>query len=153
MGLFDKLFGKKNNASPLENKTVQVDKTVEINIGYQNRLFATKEFYPFDRWRESYDEGMTQYTEENCNKTKKVFDELITSLVEIGEEANEEQKKQLFKKAILKINKLDETIDGLIETGEREDLCELTDQITMACGLDPEKYGDGEGLATEWREW
>lgn len=153
MGFFDKLFGNKDSINKPENKITNVDKTSQTYLDYQNKLLTTRAFYPFDRWRESYNDGMTQYTKENCNKTKKVFDDLITSLIEIGENASEEQKKQLFKTAILKTNQLNDEIDGLIETGEREDLCELTDKITIACGLDPHKFGAGEGLASEWREW
>jgi hypothetical protein len=153
MGLFDKLFGKKETPKQAENISQSSDNTSQIDINYQNKLFATKQFYPFNNWRENYDEGLTQYTEENCKKTKKVFDELINSLVKIGENANENDKVQLFKKAILTTNELNEEIESLIETGEREDLCELTDKIAIACGLDPLKYGDGEGLASEWREW
>ena len=66
---------------------------------------------------------------------------------------SENKKIEIFKRAILATNKLNEEIEGLIETGEREDLCELTDKITIACGLDPTTYGDGEGLASEWRAW
>lgn len=153
MGFLDRLFGKKGSANQLGNKIKNTDKTSQIYIDYKNKLLATKAFYPFERWRQNYNEGLTQYTTENCNKIKKVFDDLITSLVEIGGNAGEEQKKQLFKLAILNTNQLNEEIDGLIETGEREDLCELTDKITIACGLDPHKYGAGEGLASEWREW
>lgn len=153
MGLFDKLFGKKETPKQTENITPSFEKAVQIDINYQNKLFAAKQFYPFKNWRENYDEGLTQYTEENCNKTQKVFDDLINSLVNIGENANENDKVKLFKKAILTTNELNEEIEGLIETGEREDLCELTDKIAIACGLDPLKYGDGEGLASEWREW
>lgn len=120
---------------------------------YQNKLLETKKHYPFDNWRKSFDGGLTQYTEENCTKPKKVFDNLIDDLIEAGENASENDKVELFKKAILKTNQLNDQIEGLIETGEREDLCELTDKIAIACGLNPEKYGDGEGLATEWREW
>lgn len=153
MGFFDKLFGKKDSANRPENKTTNIDRTSQTYIDYQKKLLATKECYPFERWRESYDDGLTQYTKENCNKTKKIFDDLITALADIGENASEEQKKELFKIAIIKTNKLSDEIDDLIETGEREDLCELTDKITIACGLDPNKYGSGEGLASEWREW
>jgi hypothetical protein len=72
----------------------------------------------------------------------------------MGKDACEEQKIDLFKKAILATNDLDEaTGHTLIETGEREELCELTNQISIACGLDPKKYGSGEGLASEWRDW
>ena len=120
---------------------------------YQNKLLSEKKFYPFGNWRKSYDDGLTQYTAENCNKAKKIFDDLIDALVDIGENASEAQKKEVFKAAILKTNQLSEEIDDLIETGEREDLCKLTNKITTACGLDPNKYGDGEGLASEWREW
>lgn len=153
MGFFDKLFGKKDSTNKPENIRSNNDKTSQTYIDYQKKLFATKEFYPFDRWRESYNDGLTQYTKQNCDKTKKVFDDLIASLVEIGENASEEQRIELFKTAIIKTNQLNDEIDGLIETGEREDLCELTDKITVACGLDPKKYGEGEGLANEWREW
>jgi hypothetical protein len=153
MGLFSKLFGKKETATQTESKIEISDTTNQNNNEYQNKLLASKQAYPFDKWRQSFNDGLTQYTEENCIKIKKVFDDLINSLIEIGNNATEEQKKQLFKSAILKKNQLNEEIDGLIETGEREDLCELTDIITKACGLDPTKYGDGEGLASEWREW
>ena len=145
MGFFDKLFGKKENASQPANKSMNTD--------YQNKLLAAKQFYPFEKWRASYNEGLTQYTKANCNKAKKIFDDLITSLIRLGENASEEQKIALFKTAILQTNQLNDAIEDLFETGEREDLCELTNQITIACGLNPDKYGEGEGLATEWREW
>lgn len=153
MGFLDKIFGKNTSVNKPENQVLKIDKTSQIYMDYQNKLLETKQFYPFDDWRNSYALGLTQYTEQNCDKMKKIFDDLIISLIDLGENGSENQKKELFKIAILKTNKLNDEIEGLIETGEREDLCELTDKITIACGLDPHKYGDGEGLATEWREW
>jgi hypothetical protein len=128
---------------------------------YQEQLEATKKFYPFERWRQSFfppeDEpelgGLEQYTQENCDKAQAVFDLLLDKLITLGWEANEKDKVELFKTAVLSLNDLNNEIDGLIETGEREDLCELIDQITMAAGLDPKNYSDGEGLADEWRDW
>jgi len=121
---------------------------------YQDNLNESKKSYPFASWRAAFENGLDQYTEENCNKAKAIFDNLISGLIELGENADEDKKVNLFKHAILATNALNEECDDcLIETGEREDLCELTDVITKACGLNPEKYGDGEGLATEWREW
>ncbi|MDB5270857.1 MAG: hypothetical protein JWP58_3897 [Hymenobacter sp.] len=117
---------------------------------YAEKLNATKEGYPFAAWRESYNVGLEQYTQENCDEVKSIFDELIAELVSLGEQAPKEQKIALFQKAIEATNELEEDI---IETGEREDLCELTNNITVACGLNPAEYGDGEGLASEWREW
>ena len=109
--------------------------------------------YPFTKWRESYNSGLEQYTEENCNKVKSIFDNLIEGLIIIGESAFKEEKVNLFKTAILSLNKLNDKIEGLIETGEREELCELIDQITRASGLNPKDFADGEGIADEWRDW
>jgi hypothetical protein len=128
-------------------------------MNYKEKLEATKASYPFNHWREMFfpededDEGMEQYTPENCDKAQAVLDNLINQLVLLGENADEADKVELFKNAILQLNDLNDSIDGLIETGEREDLCELLDTITVACGLNPKDYADGEGIADEWRDW
>jgi len=128
---------------------------------YQEQLEATKKYYPFARWRENFfpdkddpdSEGMEQYTQENCDKAQAVLDNLVSNLVGAGQSADESTKVEFFRTAILSLNKLNEEIDGFIETGEREDLCELIDQITIAAGMRPENYGDGAGIADEWRNW
>lgn len=122
-------------------------------MAYKEQLEATKEYYPFDNWREAYDEGLEQYTEENCNKTQAVFDQLIAALISLGKDAKEVDKVELFKTTVLSLNQLNEEVDGLIETGEREDLCELIDQITIAAGMNPKDYAGGEGIADQWRNW
>ena len=124
------------------------------NTAYENKLNQTKKYYPFNKWQKSFSNGLLQYTPVNCNKAKKIFDNLITGLISASENASEKTKIDLFKNAILATNKLDEECNhALIETGEREELVELTNQITIACGLIPNKYGNNEGLASEWREW
>jgi hypothetical protein len=120
---------------------------------YNQKLEETKDYYPFDNWLQAFDDGLLQYTRENCNRTKAIFDTLISQLTGIGQNAAENNKVGLFKTAILALNALNEDVDGLIETGEREDLCDLVDRITIAAGLTPGKYGDGDGLADEWRDW
>jgi hypothetical protein len=120
---------------------------------YQQKLSETKEHYPFARWQQSYDDGLHQYTPENCNKAEAIFDTLISELVSTGENAAEDKKVELFKMAVLELNQLHDEVIGFIETGEREELCELIDQITLAAGLDPANYADGDGIADEWRTW
>ncbi|RXK86785.1 hypothetical protein [Filimonas effusa] len=122
-------------------------------MAYKEQLEAIKNYYPFENWRDSYDDGLEQYTPENCNKAQDIFDTLIASLIELGEDAEENNKVELFKTAILSLNELNEEVEDLIETGEREDLCELIDRITVAAGLNPANYADGAGVADEWREW
>lgn len=119
---------------------------------YAEKLNQAKERYPFARWRRAGEGGWELYSKENCDKMQAIFDDLIAALVERGEAATDEEKIELFRRAIERTNDLDgET--GMVETGEREDLCELTNVISEAAGLNPDDYGDGEGLASEWRDW
>ena len=117
---------------------------------YRQRLTATRESYPFPKWAAS---GLDQYTEEACGLFAAVFDDLIQRLAALGEQAPEKEKIAAFKQAVEALNALNEKDESLIETGERQDLCELCNVIANAAGIDPKKYGDGEGPASEWREW
>lgn len=123
-------------------------------MAFESDLEATKKSYPFDRWENGFEHGLEQYTKENCNRARMIFDILIADLVSSGEHADESDKISFFETAVLSLNDLNDEFDGaLIETGEREDLCELCNLICKAAGVDPEKYGDGEGPASEWRDW
>ncbi len=82
-----------------------------------------------------------------------IFDKLISKLAALGPDATEQAKLSLFREAIEATNELNAQDEGLIETGEREDLCERANLVAVAAGLDPAKYGGGEGAATEWRDW
>ena len=117
---------------------------------YLNRLNSTKERYPFGRWADS---GLEQYTDEACASFTAVFDQLIMKLASLGELASEESKIKAFKEAVEALNALNAEDESLIETGEREDLCELCNVVATAADIDPSKYGNGEGPASEWRDW
>ena len=117
---------------------------------YLNKLSATKAQYPFKRWAES---GLEQYTEDACAAFARVFDTLISELGSQGEAASEADKLECFHRAVVALNTINETDESLIETGEREDLCELCNIVAVAAGMNPEDYGGGEGPATEWRDW
>ena len=119
-----------------------------------SKLEACKSEYPFANWRlNATEHGMEEYSQENCEAVEMIFDELIADLKTLPSEATAEDKILLFKYAVIATNAMDKRIDDLIETGEREDLCELMDQISIAAGLEPEEFADGEGIASEWREW
>ncbi|HEY9046381.1 MAG TPA: hypothetical protein VIN08_10820 [Ohtaekwangia sp.] len=121
---------------------------------YPEKLENTKIHYPFDRWLEAYDQGLDQYTDENCDRAKIILDNLIEKLISLEETASLPDKVDVFREAVLQLNFLNDEIDGsLIETGEREDLCKLFDEIALAAGLNPSEYGGGEGIASEWRDW
>ncbi len=151
----------KNKNSQVENNLTEeiqpktnFEDSQNDSLTYTEKLIKTKELYPFAKWRENFFEyEMEQYTEENCNEAKSIFDNLISKLIKIGENGNKIEKENCFEKAIKSLNKLNEKDEGIIETGEREDLCELIDQITLASGLKPSDYAEGDGIADLWREW
>lgn len=117
---------------------------------YGTRFHSIVTKYPFQRWQQS---GLEQYTEASCTAFAEVFDKLIARLVNLGEHATEQAKLDVIKGAVEELNALNDEDDSLIETGEREELCELVNLVASACSLDPGRYGDGEGPASEWRKW
>ncbi|MEP0211578.1 MAG: hypothetical protein ABJD66_00065 [Cellulophaga sp.] len=148
---------KKNNIAVVnDTKSLKSNKVSVANksLSYADRLLATKKYYPFTRWHTNFTEyGMEQYTEENCSAARHIFNTLIANLITLGENGKEIEKVSFFETAVTELNNLNSNADGLIETGEREDLCELIDHITLAADLKPDDYADGEGLADLWREW
>lgn len=124
-------------------------------MSYDLALEATKAKYPFRTlWRERYFDGLAQYTVENCAKAEAIFDKLIASLIAFGRDAAEETKLAAFQSAVEDLNALNDAAGGvLIETGEREELCELCDTIARAALIDVSAYGAGDGVASEWRDW
>jgi hypothetical protein len=118
---------------------------------YLHRLSLARRAYPFSTWQKS---GLEQYSSENCDDAQAIFDDLITELDELGENASEKAKLKKFEKAVVALNELNDRTEGaLIETEEREQLCELVNEIAVQAQLDPTQYGDGEGPASEWRDW
>ncbi|MEO1034480.1 MAG: hypothetical protein AAFX44_02855 [Pseudomonadota bacterium] len=121
---------------------------------YTEKLYASKQHYPFDRWQKGLEFGLEQYTRENCDRARQIFDDLIDGLNSFGADASEADKLGRFKTAVLALNDLNEELgECFIETSEREDLCELFDEVCRAAGMNPTDYGDGEGPASEWRDW
>jgi hypothetical protein len=114
-------------------------------------LQSVKVHYPFAQWAVSGLEDLN--TAETCAAFARIFDNLIAKLIALGELAPEKAKLEAFREAVEALNELSEKDRSLIETGEREGLCALCNMVARAAGLDPSKYGQGEGPASEWREW
>ena len=119
---------------------------------YAGRLDRWRNGLPFSDWRTNFERGLEQYTQANCDRAERILRELVDGLIEVGETAPEARKVSLFKTAVEALNALNAETN-IIETGEREELCELFNLIAVDCGIDPSKYGSGEGLASEWRDW
>lgn len=102
-------------------------------------------------WTEKKEDGMEQYSAKNCKKAEAIILNLISQLEKAA--ANGFAKKEeLIMQGVLDFNKLNDSLDGtFIETGEREELCDLFDNIADAIGLNVQDYPDG--IASKWREW
>lgn len=116
---------------------------------YEQRVLGARTTYPFDRWLTN---NMEQYTPKNCADARQIFEDLLARLVSLGEQASAPEKITCFEHAVKTLNELNDRTE-LIETDERGQLCELINRITSSVGLDPNDYGGGEGLASEWRDW
>jgi hypothetical protein len=114
---------------------------------FADQLNATRQKYPFEKMRRYWQQEPDGAAE--CTALEGIFDQLIANLIALGAAAPEAQKLALFQTAIEATNEH----DGVIETDEREDLCDLTWRIAEAAGLNPADYGNGEGPASEWRNW
>ncbi len=120
---------------------------------YRHAVLVNRQHYPFERWQTSFEQGLEQYSQENCARARAIVDELLDALVAVGEDADTSEKEVLFKTAVEAFNDLNEELDyALIETGEREDLWELFNHISASVGLNPDDYADGEGIVSMWRD-
>lgn len=120
---------------------------------YPEQLLAAKQHYPFANWRAHYQQELTRQWEpagvEDTNAVQAILDQLITKLITLGEEGFDKKKAKQIIKAIEATN----DYAGFIMTEQLEELVDLTDAITVACGLDPSDYAEGAGLADEARDW
>ena len=118
---------------------------------YSKHLSQAKANYPFEVWK-TYSPDMEQYTIENCDAAARIFDTLLAGLAAEGADATERTKLKHFRKAVLALNDLNDST-YIIETGEREELAALIDEITVLAGLTPADYAGGAGVADLWRGW
>lgn len=120
---------------------------------YPERLQATKEHFPFGLWAMREDD-MDRYTEENCATAEAFFERLLNRLAAMGENSSEPAKLEAFREAIEALNEFNMQLEGgFIETSEAEEVVALCNVIARVAGLDPVRYGGGEGPASMWRDW
>jgi endogenous inhibitor of DNA gyrase (YacG/DUF329 family) len=118
---------------------------------YNQRLEQFKKFNVINKWRSLIDEGLPQFSKENCDTCQKIINTLVKSLIDLGEYANEKYKVQEIGTAVKQFNELNSTLGGdFIGSSERDDLVEMFDQVAGICGIDTMDYGDGTGIANEW---
>lgn len=123
---------------PIKNDTKSELELIKANLGILD-------------WVGKVEAGLEQYSKNNCKKLEAIISNMISQLELIGS-GNVTDKEEIIKNGVLEINCLNNSLNGcFIETGEREELCDIFDNIAEAAGLDLQAYEDG--IASKWREW
>lgn len=147
---------KTNQLDNLKNwKPLQsfLKKEIKINAEeIKSELELLKFNLPIKGWANKSEEcELEQYTKENCEKAEAILIALIDNLKDYKKMSLKE-KLAYFKNCVLELNKFNEDLDEcFIETGEREELCEILDNIAVAAEIDIQNFEDG--IASEWRSW
>ena len=89
------------------------------------------------------------FTEKDVRKCEKILSDYLVSLEKLST-PSDKTIMSIVKKAVLALNKLNENTDySLLETDEREAICEIMQAAAVECGL---KDADDD-ITEEWREW
>ena len=118
-----------------------------MNIqNYKNQLQETVIVPMTELMNDCEDCGFTQ---KDIAKCETLILEYLVALESITEPANKDIMKHV-KKLVLALNKLNEKTDYcLLETEERESICEIIQNSAVECGLtNPE-----DDITGEWRDW
>lgn len=120
---------------------------------YAEGLNHCRRHYPFSLWLANFQEGGGYYSRYYTDMVQGIFDGLIQSLVYLGEKAITADKIALFEVSVRHLNLIKRGLPELINALEREEFCELLDDIARASGIDPQRFGQGRGIAYEWMRW
>ncbi len=94
-------------------------------------------------------DGSEDYTQEDIDACRTLLEAYLQELDALKKPTDEDIM-SCVEKVVLALNDLNEKTDYvLIETGEREAICEIIQEAAIACGL-----GDiPDDVTEEWREW
>jgi hypothetical protein len=96
---------------------------------------------------EEFDAG---YVQEDIDQCGVILDTLFDAVAHAEGEDKQEAIMEAVKAAVLDLNELNEKSEGgLIETDQREQLCELITLAAQEAGLET----NGQDITEEWREW
>ena len=123
--------------SLLEFKDKKFEDIISSMVNYMNYE---------DEDGEEFDCG---YTQADIDKCAKILDDYIDELIALKGKADADKVMNCVKKVILALNELADS--PLIETDQREHLCQFIEDAAIEAGLP--KPPKGEDITYEWREW
>lgn len=124
-----------------QNKNIDPNRIPEI----QAFLSET----PIAQWRQRMAEGDDMFSEESITAVEKALTEYMQTLCEAMQKKNATTVYNSMGKLVKKINKINDKY-GLIETMEREELCEWLNTLIRKTGFE---LADNVDITDEYREW
>ena len=126
----------------IDAKLLALKKTlIDGMISYMGKDENDENFDP------EFDAGYTQINVDECEQ---ILTDFLSNILATPTDGKNHFIMELVKNTILKLNSLNNKCDdGLIETGQREEICELIDLAVQQAGLDTK----GNDITEEWREW
>lgn len=99
--------------------------------------------------REEGEDDFDDYSKEDVDKCASILDRYLSSVLDPSMRGNRDGIMAAVKATVLELNDLNEECEhSLIETDQREDICELIINAASLAGLD----GISD-VTEEWREW
>lgn len=90
------------------------------------------------------------YTEADVQRCGEILDEYLDHLAALEDESESEEILAYVKKVVINLNELnDECGYRLIETDQRELICDFIERAAQEVGLET----DGSDITQKWREW
>jgi hypothetical protein len=90
------------------------------------------------------------YTQEHIDRSNEILDAFVSKLEQVSDSNRNTEIMEAVKTAVLELNALNEECDGsMIETDQREQLCEIIISAAKEAGLVTSEYD----ITEEWREW
>ena len=124
-----------------QNKNIDPNRIPEI------QAFLSE--IPIPEWRQRMAEGDDMFSEESITAVETALTEYIQTLCEAMQKKNATTVYNSMDKLVKKLNKINDKY-GLIETMEREELCEWLNTLIRKTGLE---LADNVDITDEYREW
>ena len=124
-----------------QNKNIDPNRIPEI------QAFLSE--IPIPEWRQRMAEGDDMFSEESITAVETTLTEYVQTLCEAMQKKNATTVYNSMGKLVKKLNKINDKY-GLIETMEREELCEWLNTLIRKTGLE---LADNVDITDEYREW
>ncbi len=110
-----------------------------------DKLRANK---PTKRWRESMGDGDANFTKAALRDADAALNAFLTALAKLGAKPAADDALPLVKQVVERFNAINEGHGPVVETSEREELCEFFNEALRAVGIEFD-----HDVTEEWREW